>query len=722
MRSLFTLFFAIANGLGAWSHFLIDPRTRAETPTLAVQEIFPPVVSAGQATNVKVVTGRFTQDIDALLFSHPGIQATLENGPNLPFDDSPQPAYGSFQVTVGADVPQGVYDVWAAGRYGISNARSIAVVHRPVVVLPGDANPTPLPRLKPGTVYVGRMLANSRWSFQVESPVPSPRIAVMADQLESLAIPSILVKDNDDGRTLAQKRARTEAMLMLERHDYRPHESSEPIVYSLYDFLYRGGNGFAFAVEIEPDSSKEWFATSTRKIPSLASRGLQQWPATNGTQACESCPRIMPVPPWSTELELGPGVSRAGLEFTPEENAVYECEVLSSSPQGTTDLRAVIERIATAGDKTTREMIAVAEDNPTVGTRGVRWLSNDPIAVIPAGPSASNIRITLIDLLDTPSKRAGPKAMVRVGPSAPRFHAAAHWTPDTNQAPQSQTTGACLRRGGQLGLHVLLRRAGGFTGPLTITTEGLPPGVMAEPAIVAEGQSETELVLYADENATAFTGPIRVLAHAAINGTDVVQSVEPATISMSASSDRGYPEARLASQLMLRVLEQEMAPIQFRASQGAVIEAQQGVSVPIPVRAVRRAGGEAKCILRPQNVPPKVTLGELELAPGAVEANPEMKVAADAPVGETTIWFLVEMTVKLPLHPESHARWIAYRDRLQSRLADPSWNGDRAALEKAIAEAQPRADALAKETAPRDFTTFFSAASFRVRILPAPPK
>jgi hypothetical protein len=39
-------------------------------------------------------------------------------------------------------------------------------------------------------------------------------------------------------------------------------------------------------------------------------------------------------------------------------------------------------------------------------------------------------------------------------------------------------------------------------------------------------------------------------------------------------------------------------------------------------------------------------------------------------------------------------------------------------LEKAIADAQARVDALAKEVAPRDFPTFFSAASFRLRIVP----
>ena len=721
MRSLLSLVFGLACALCVCSHVGLLHTASAETPTVAVQEIFPPVVSAGQATNIKVVAGRFTQDVDALIFSHPGIQATLENGPNLPFDDQPQPNYGSFQVTVGADVPEGIYDVWVAGRYGISNARSIAVVHRPVVILAADANPTPLPRLKPGTVYVGHTLGNARLAFQVESPTPAPRIAVMASQLESLAIPALLVKDSD-GRTLAQKRTHAEPILMLERTEYRPHESSESLIYGLYDFLYRGGNGFAFAVEIEPDPSKVWFTASDRRLSVLASRGLQEWQGTNGTRACETCPLTMPTPPWSTVIELGPGVSRSALEFTPEENVAYECEVISSSAQGTTDIRAVIERITVAADKTTTEVVAVAEDSPTIGSRGVRWLSNDPMTTIPGGPAAKNVRITLIDVLDTSSKRAGPKAIVRIGPAVPRFHAVAHWTPDTNQPPQSQMTGAYLRRGGQIGLHVMVRRAGGFNGPLNISLEGLPPGITAEPAVIAEGQLETELLLYADENAPAYTGPIRAVARATINGAEVVQGLEPATISTSASGDRGYPESRLASQLMLRVLEQETAPMQIRAGQGAVIEVQQGANVPIPVRAVRRTGGEAKCILRPQNVPPKVTFGEFELAPGAVEANPELKVAADAPVGEYTVWFVVEMTVKLPLHPESHARWVAYRDRLQSRLADPSWNGDRAALEKAIAEAQPRADALAKETAPRDFPTFFSAASFRVRILPAPPK
>jgi hypothetical protein len=686
-----------------------------------VQEIFPPVVSAGQTTSVKIQTGRFTQDIDAILFSHPGIQAVLEKSTPLPFDDQPQPLYGSFQISVAPDVPEGIYELWAAGRYGISNPRTIAVVHRPVVVLPGEPHPTPLPRLKQGVVYVGRTLPNARLDFQLDSSLDPCRIAVASQPLDSLALPALWVQDSD-GRTLGRRRIQTEPTLVFNSQDARAHESSDSWIFGLYDFLYRGGSGYTFALEVDPAPSVAWFTRSETRLSSLAQTGLEEWSSSVGTRACETCPIQMPTPPWSTQVEWDAEADRMALEFPPLENAGYECEVFTLSPQGATDIRAVVERIATSDEPPTQELLSVVDDGPTLGSRGVRWISQDPHAVIPSGPASKTVRVTLIDLLHAPLKRSPPKALVRVGPSVPRFHAIMHWSPDTNQGPQAQITGACLLRGGQIGLHVLLRRAGGFTGPVAVSLEGLPSGITADPAVLSPGQTETELVLVADENAAAWIGPVQAVARATIGDREVTVNVAHATIAASASSDRGYPEGRLTSQMMLRVIEQETAPIQILAAQGAIIEVQQGAKAAIPVRAVRRSGGEAKCILRPQNVPPKVTFGEFELAAGAVEANPELQVAADAPVGEYTLWFLVEATVKRPLHPESHARWLAYRDRLQTRLADPSWSGDRAALEKAIADAQPRAEALAKETAPRDFPTFFSAANFRLRILPAPPK
>jgi hypothetical protein len=124
--------------------------------------------------------------------------------------------------------------------------------------------------------------------------------------------------------------------------------------------------------------------------------------------------------------------------------------------------------------------------------------------------------------------------------------------------------------------------------------------------------------------------------------------------------------------------------------------------------------------MRPQNVPPKVTLGEFELPPNATESSPEIKVAADAQLGEYTIWFQTEIVLKQSLHPEAHARLVGYRDRIQAKIADPNWTGDRPAAEKIIAETNPKIEALAKEIAPRDFPTFLSSTPFRLRIVPAP--
>src|SRR5207249_3700582 len=45
--------------------------------------------------------------------------------------------------------------------------------------------------------------------------------------------------------------------------------------------------------------------------------------------------------------------------------------------------------------------------------------------------------------------------------------------------------GLTLRRGGAAHLDAVIHYSGGFNGPLTITAEGLPPGVHLTPAVIA---------------------------------------------------------------------------------------------------------------------------------------------------------------------------------------------------------------------------------------------
>lgn len=727
-----------------------------EVPTIAVDAIFPPVLSTVQPNTLKISAGRFTQDIDELIFSNPMIRGTIVAGANLAMDSEPQKQFGSFQVTVDPSVPEGYYEVWAVGRYGVSNSRTIAVVHTPVEAIPANTDPKNPPDLKPGVCYLGQTRRNDKQTLRTAMASAWPRIVVAAESLDSIAMPTMTVLDSQ-GRMLQQLRGNRNSPIVFTKPTSNQTPSGDFLTLKLYDFLYRGGENYFFAIMVDPPDSHPLLKPSSLKsIPSIAMDGLANWPSVELKPTPGVHAMVAPAPPWETRLQILPNQRTAAVEFTPVEGQTYECEVFSEVLDQSSDIRAIIDRppVLPAAEQlvaieaalknpspppndpglqqliqahqarersTGRDIVTIAEDGPTSGTRAVRFSSADPIATLPPGPAGKNLRITLTDLNLQPSATTGTHVLLRVGPPIPRVHAIAFWTPDTNNPAQAKTTGALIARGGQCAMHISIRRSGGFAGPVAIAVESLPAGISTSPAIIAPGQTETELVVYAAEDAPVWTGAVVPVAKLTIDGKEVAIPVQATTISINASGDRGLPQARRSKELLLRVNDRDMAPIQVRIGDGQVLDVAQGASLKLPVKAVRRAGGEAKCVLRPQNLPPKATLGEFELAPNALEASPELKVAADAPIGEYTLWFQGEITVKQSLHPESHTRVVAYRDRLQSMLADPSWSGDRPAAEKLIAETNTRIEALAKEIAPRDFPTFLTCAPVRIRIV-APPE
>jgi hypothetical protein len=761
-----------------------SPAIRAELPVLAVDAIYPPVLSTAQASPLKVIAGRFTQDIESLVFSHPLIRATLDEAPPLPLDSVPQKQYGNFTVSVDPSVPEGFYEVWGVGRYGVSNPRSLLIVHAPIQPLPVGTDPANPPEAQPGVCYYGQMKRNDRHSTRIQSPGRWPRLSLVAAGIDSLAIPTWTLTD-DQGQLIHQARSvagqslQWPALLSIPEGQSTneqppavpkelPKELPNQFTVKLYDFLFRGGENFAFVLMVDPPENHPVLQRSPWIPPTaVVLDGLAEWP--HAQPSSEPPTPLMPSPPWQTSVLIQPNAPPPALEFTPVENQAYELEVLSQVHDPSSDVRVVVDRppppptpqqwsemqLAIQSPTTSppidpaiqqrhdqyraresllgREVVAIAEEGPISGTRGLRFASADPLLIIPGGTASKNVRLTLFDLQLLDAKAQPTRAIVRVGPVVPRFHAIGHWTPDTNNPATARTTGSQIARGGSCSMHISVRRAGGMAAPITVSVENLPPGLSAPPVVLAPTQTEAELVFYAEENASSWTGAVTPIARAAASDASLPPSNSPpewtvpvraATIHMGASGDRGLPQSRCSSQFLLKIVEQDVAPIQIRAGDGNAIQIPQGGSIPIPIRAVRRAGGEAKCILRPQNIPPKVTLGEFELAPNVNEVNPELKAAADAPLGESTIWFQVETTLKQALHPESHSRTIAYRDRLQSMLADPSWMGDRPALEKIIAETNTRIEALAKEIAPRDFPTFLTTASLRIRVVapPEPPK
>jgi hypothetical protein len=634
----------------------------------------------------------------------------------------------------------------------------IAVVSTPVEVLPGNIDPKNPPELKPGVCYVGTTKRSDKVVVKTKKTDHWPKCLLAGQVFDAATIPAMTVTDSKQF-TLHQLRAQGKSPVVFEKPVSIPSDPIEDVYLRIYDFLFRSSDSTVFALVIDPAENHPLLSTLAWKPPFKAfAESMAPWPIIEPNTVVAG--GTYPAPPWQTTVELSSSKPSLEIEFPVAEGAVYECEVFSDSDLS--DIRIVADRITPAPtaeqvaeiqavmnaptgtaidpaieqrvkdyrariSSVGREIIAVAEDGIGSGTKAVRMTSLDPIFTIPAGSAGKHVRLSVSDLQLSASSKFKSPVTLRVGPQQPRIHAVGHWVPDTNNAAQAKTTGVGLTKGGQCAMQVSIRRAGGFAGPVQVTCEGLPAGVSVYPAVIAPGQTETQLVFYAEENATNWVGLINPVAKGALTdpnnaNQEIVVPIRASTIAVSASAERGLPQARLSSQWQLKVIEQDIAPIQLKAGDGPgwILEIPLGGSAKIPIKAIRRAGGEQKGVMRPQNVPAKVTLGEFELPPNAAEATPEIKIAADATPGEYTIWFQTEIVLKQSLHPESHARLLAYRDRIQAKLSDPNWTGDRPAAEKIIAETNPKIEALAKEIAPKDFPSFVSSAPLRLRIVPAP--
>tara|TARA_R110002111_G_scaffold168038_1_gene233826 strand:- start:96643 stop:99444 length:2802 start_codon:yes stop_codon:yes gene_type:complete len=97
---------------------------QAQLPQTAVYAVTPSGGQKGQAVELRVADGKDLDELDSLWFSHPGITAV----PKMQDSNGKQiPVANTFIVTIGKDVPAGIYDVRAHGLYGLSNPRSFVV-------------------------------------------------------------------------------------------------------------------------------------------------------------------------------------------------------------------------------------------------------------------------------------------------------------------------------------------------------------------------------------------------------------------------------------------------------------------------------------------------------------------------------------------------------------------------------------------------------------------
>ena len=108
----------------------------AQLPQTRITALFPIGAKAGEATEITIANGADLDDVNEMLFNHPGLQAKKKDG-----------AANVFVVTVAGDVPSGVYEARVKGLFGVSNPRSFVVGNLPEVreVEPNNTKETATP-------------------------------------------------------------------------------------------------------------------------------------------------------------------------------------------------------------------------------------------------------------------------------------------------------------------------------------------------------------------------------------------------------------------------------------------------------------------------------------------------------------------------------------------------------------------------------------------------
>ena len=126
-------------------------------------------------------------------------------------------------------------------------------------------------------------------------------------------------------------------------------------------------------------------------------------------------------------------------------------------------------------------------------------------------------------------------------------------------------TTAIAQQAGEFAFDLFVDRREGFTGPISVTVEGLPAGVTAKPALVGTSSKWGTVVLSTTDAAAAFAGQITVKCTATIDGKLVVRQARPATITWSVQPGNNTPTITRMDQGLFFAVRAEKATMRLNA-------------------------------------------------------------------------------------------------------------------------------------------------------------
>ncbi len=690
-RSFSLLWLVLIVSLVMWT----EP-TRAELPLIRFDRLSPIGAAASSTMEVEVLGGEI-EDVKSLLFDHPGLKAEFVKE-------------RFFKVSIAADVPAGTYDVRLVGRFGVSNPRLFQVSHGLTDVEEKESNneAAEAQAVAVNSAINGMSDQNGEDWYRFAAK-RGQRVIVdcLATRLDS-TLDGTLTLSNSAGKLLASNSDYFGADPFL---DFVAPEDGDYFV-KFHDLTFNGGAPYRLVISDRPHVENVFpraITSGQSTTLTVLGRNLGSGSKKSAAQIHEAPldEIILPVTAPADLLELGeyrflehptdhaflptagtctltgfqvrpelPGVGASltahrmlvvnqPVTIEAEPNNDFDKPQLISLPaivcgrfdqprdadwfevtvpeNGQYTVEVYSERISGRADPV---VVAFDEKRNRVGEFddfGHRQQAFDGHLRDPVGMLSLNKDHKYRILVQERYGRGGPRyqyALALRKPQPDLFVAAIH---SQNPGPGNLT----LWKGSTAYLDIVTHFRDGHSGSYTITAEGLPPGVHATPT-TTDDQRAT-FVLWSDESAADFNGPIKLIATAKVGETTLRREVRPYT---RVWNQANLNSSRPTREQLLAVRERAPYALELIPNQ---IDVQGGKTVELKLQAQRYWPEFTNAI----NVIPLSFKGNFQMPNGTIAANTNdvtvrITVQAGTRPGEYTLSVLGQAQV--PFHKDPNAK------------------------------------------------------------------
>ena len=238
---------AAAATLAVWGGSASAQQAAPQIPQPKIYALQPSGGKAGTTLDVRISSGTDLDGADRLIFSHPGITAQAQKEDPSRIYPQGRTLEGKFKVTIAAGVPPGLYEVRAAGYFGVTNARRFAVGDRDEIAEKEPNNDAATAQEPPlGAVINGTCDVQGFDCFKVQAKKGQRYLAeCQALRLDSRA-QVVLTLIDPSGRELRRMAGtRTRDALL----DFTADQDGAYVI-KANDLLYRGGDEFFYRLTI----------------------------------------------------------------------------------------------------------------------------------------------------------------------------------------------------------------------------------------------------------------------------------------------------------------------------------------------------------------------------------------------------------------------------------------------------------------------------------------